>query len=272
MILLLKDKFRIIIHKITQPLSFPFRYYLKNAILQTGFQYGYHKKLSRLTDKSYDFERDKHPIRRKHHGKGGWSMQLNGEFHYRDYSSYDEYVTHQVQKLDEILKMGGFSNHTILTYRRTFYKRFNFLPRILPKTANILCLGARQGTEVEVLRDIGYKNAMGIDLNPGPDNPWVVKGDFMSLDYDNRSLDMVYSNCIDHAFDINSFFQENARVLKPNGIAIYDIAMQSGTGGGPFESVEWKSEETVFLAALKHFNKVLRVDTDRAWKWILLQK
>lgn len=247
-------------------------YQLKNLILRTPFQYGYYKKLGRYIDPSYDHKHDKGLVREKHHGKGGWKPEFEGDFRYREYSSYEEYVTHQSQKFDEILKMqGGFNNKIILWYRKTFYERFRHLPSFLEKSATILCLGARQGTEVEVLRDLGYKNVVGLDLNPGPDNPYVKKGDFMALDYPENSVDMVYSNCVDHAFNLSQFFKEHARVLKPGGYALYDINI-SEQRFGAFEAVEWASDEKIFLLALKYFSNVIRVEESGSWKWMLLRK
>jgi SAM-dependent methyltransferase len=253
-------------------LSFHLLYQLKNIVLYTPFSYGYYRKLKKYRDPSYDHERDKHPVRHKHYGKEGWKSTHDKDFHYRDYSSYEEYVAHQSQKLNEMLKLkGGFSNRDILTFRKRFYGRFRYLPSILNKSATILCLGARQGTEVEVLRDLGYKNAIGLDLNPGPDNPYVKPGDFMALEYPDSSVDMVYSNCIDHAFELSNFFQEHARVVKPGGYAIYDIFVY-GEGLGTFEAVGWESEDSVFLLALKYFKHVLKVEMDGDWKWLLLKK
>jgi SAM-dependent methyltransferase len=253
-------------------LSFHIVYQLKNLVLRTPFSYGYYRELQKYRDASYNHERDKHPVRQKHYGKEGWKPVHDGDFQYRDYSSYDEYVAHQSQKLNEILKLkGGFSNSVILDYRKKFYKRFCHLPSLLDKSAKILCLGARQGTEVEVLWDMGYKNTIGLDLNPGPDNPYVKPGDFMALEYPDSSVDMVYSNCIDHAFDLSKFFQEHARVVKSGGYALYDIGIY-GLGLGTFEAVGWESEESVFLLALKYFKNVLKVEIDGEWKWILLQK
>jgi SAM-dependent methyltransferase len=251
---------------------FHFLYQVKNLVLRTPLSYGHYRKLKEHRDVSYDHNRDKPPVREKHNGQGGWQPEPSGDFRYRDYASYDEYVSHQMQKFNEILKMqGGFDNKTILLYRKTFYRRFRHLPSFLKKSAIILCLGARQGTEVEVLRDMGYKNAIGLDLNPGPENPYVKKGDFMALEYADNSVDMVYSNCVDHAFDLSKFFQEHARVLKPGGYAIYDIGI-AGQGFGAFEAVGWESDETVFLLALKYYKKVLKVEESGAWKWMLLQK
>lgn len=248
-------------------------YQLKNVVLRTPFKYGHYRKLKKYRDKTYDHDRDKHPVRLKHFGEEGWKNEMDGDFHYRDYSSYEEYVAHQSQKYYEALKLhGGFRNRSILNYRKRFYRRFRHLPGFLNKDALILCLGARQGTEVEVLRDLGYKNAVGLDLNPGPENPYVNPGDFMNLEYPDASVDMIYTNCVDHAFNLIDFFQEHARVLKPNGYAIYDIAMQSEWGGGTFEAVDWKSEEVLIQILLRYFDKILAVETEVIWKWTLLQK
>jgi len=242
-----------------------------NTLLHTvtpgGF--GYYRRLRRQRDAGYVHNRDKHPVREKHHGKDGWKEDRSGPLRYRGYEDYDEYVTHQVQKFDEILKMkGGFSNREVLLYRLRFYRRFRHLPGYLPASAGILCAGARQGTEVEVLRDIGYRNASGIDLNPGPDNPFVRPGDFMHLDAADGTLDLVYSNSVDHAFDLDGFFREDARALKPDGFALYDLPQQEG---GAFEAVEWDADETLLLLMLKYFTRVVKVESEPGHKWFLLQ-
>ena len=189
----------------------------------------------------------------------------------RDYENYEEYVTHQKQKLDEMLKMkGGFSNRDVLNFRLKFYRRFKHLRKLLPRNAAILCAGARQGTEVEVLRDLGFKNSYGIDLNPGPNNPLVKPGDFMHLDNPDASLDMLYTNCVDHAFDLDGFFKEHARALKPDGYVIYDIGVNLEEGGGPFEAIAWKRTEDVFAMLLKHFNEIVRVEREPMWMWVLM--
>ncbi len=227
------------------------------------------RHLRKLRDTSYVHSYDKHSVRDKHHAQGGGKEQNQSSFHYRDYNDYQEYVDHQSRKLDVMLKMGGFTNRAITGYRYRFYRRFSHLPGLLPESAHILCAGARQGTEVEVLRDIGFKNAYGIDLNPGPDNKFVRVGDFMHLENQDSSLDMIYSNALDHAFNLDSFFHEHARVIKPTGYVLYDIAV--GGELGPFEAVSWKSQETLFFLMLKYFKKLIKVETESHWVWILLQ-
>ncbi|MGF1531052.1 MAG: class I SAM-dependent methyltransferase [Puniceicoccaceae bacterium] len=233
--------------------------------------WGYYGMLRGLKEEDYVHDRDKHPVRHKHHGGGGWKEELQeGDFNYRDYSDYEEYLDHQKAKFDELIKSGkGFTNEVVLDYRRKFFRRFKHLPYYLPKDAKILCAGARQGTEVEVLHDLGYRNAYGIDLNPGPNNRWVVEGDFMKIDAPDHSLDMVYCNAIDHAFNMEGFFEEQLRVLKPGGYAIYESI--PGMEGEVFESVEWRSDAALFRKMLDYFSEVIRVEREDYWMWFLLR-
>lgn len=246
------------------------KFWLKTALYLLAPQgLGHYRKFRRQRDPNFDVQTERAAVREKHHGEGGWKEGKEGDFRYRDYASYDEYLEHQKSKLDEILKaQGGFSNKVIVSYRLKFYRRFRHLKDLLPPDAQILCLGARQGTEVEVLRDIGFRNAWGIDLNPGPDNPWVKPGDFMNLDAEDSTLDLIYSNCVDHAFDLDAYFREHSRALKPAGYALYDLALQEG---GAFEAVEWDQPDQVIPLMLQHFHAIEKLEVDRQWKWMLLR-
>ena len=246
--------------------------------LVTPGGFGYIRKLRRMQDAEYVHERDKHDVRKKHHGEGGWKNEKDGAVLRRDYASYEEYVTHQKQKLDEMLKMkGGFSNWDICEYRLKFYSRFKHLSGLLPRDAKIICCGARQGTEVEVFHDLGFRNAYGIDLNPGPDNRIVKVGDFMKLDCADNSLDLLYTNCVDHSFDLDQMIEEHARALKPEGFLLYDMGINMEKGaGGPFEAVSWDRTEDLVIRLLERFEKLIRAERDEnfggQWLWVLLKK
>lgn len=226
-----------------------------------------YRRLRRYADPNYVHERDKHPVRTKHFGSEGWSQEKHDDgVVYRQYADYEEYQTHQRQKILELLKVyGGFSLRTILRQRLDFWHRFRNLD--LPPDARILCLGARFGTEVEVLRDLGYRNALGLDLEPGPENPYVVVGDFLNIDAPNGSVDMVYCNAVDHAFDLRRFFGEHARVLKVGGFAIYDVSTDPP---GIFEAVNWGDERNILRIMLDYFREIRQVSVDRFWKTIHL--
>jgi SAM-dependent methyltransferase len=235
--------------------------------------FGYYRRLRRCGDPSYEWERDRHPVRAKHRGARLLAEPDGEGFVRRRYASYEEYVVHQRQKLEEILVSGGFANASVSAYRRRFYRRFRHLIRRLPADAVIVCLGARQGTEVEVLRELGFRNAYGIDLNPGPENPLVQEGDFNRIDAADDSVDLVYSNSLDHAFDLDRFFAEHRRVLKPDGFALYDIhtAYQPGEKAA-FEATLWTRQEHVVKRALDHFRRILKLEAAGDWTWLLLQQ
>jgi SAM-dependent methyltransferase len=234
--------------------------------------FGYCRRLRARQDPRYDHGRDMHSVRRKHNASTGWDEADEHGLRTRRYESYDEYVVHQRQKLDEMLKLhGGLANSAVAAYRRKFFRRFRPLVGLLPRSATILCLGARLGTEVEVLRDLGFANARGIDLNPGPENPFVDVGDFHHLDAGEASVDLVYTNCVDHAFELDAFFDEQQRVLKPDAYALYDFPTTNAGSDAAFESVVWADDEVVLEKIVPRFREVVLRERDGAWEWLLLR-
>jgi SAM-dependent methyltransferase len=131
----------------------------------------------------------------------------------RRYNSYDEYVRHQRSKL-ALLDLGDYDR----MFRADLADR---LKSINWAGKSVLCLAARIGTEVRALHDVGAF-AVGIDLQPGDGNQWVLPGDFHDLVFPDASVDGVYCNSLDHALDLAKLLSEIRRVLKPRGILIVD--------------------------------------------------
>lgn len=164
----------------------------------------------------------------------------------RHYNSYDAYVEHQAAKLRTI-NLDNYSKafRPALTGRLQTARSLQARPR----GASVLCLGARNGVECQAFIDLGYF-AVGLDLNPGLVNRHVVVGDFHSLQFASESVDIVYTNVLDHAFDIEMVFREIHRVLKSDGIVIAEIVRgskdENGREPGDYECVWWdRSEEVV---------------------------
>ena len=256
------------IKKVAKPLKFWF----KTAIYYyTPGGYGFYRTIKKYKDPNCvpnDASGTRH-LYMNHDIFSTENSYSKGGFQYRNYDNYEEYVAHQKSKFDIVLKMGNsFRNSSVVVYRYLFYKQFCHLDNYLTKSSHILCAGARQGTEVEVLHDLGFKNAYGIDLNPGPNNKLVRVGDFMNLENPDSSLDMIYCNALDHAFNLEDLFKEHARVIKPDGYVLYDICTK---GAYEFEAVGWKSAEQVIILLLQYFNAIIKVGTEKGVKWILLQ-
>jgi SAM-dependent methyltransferase len=160
-----------------------------------------------------------------------------GDFARRVYPDYDTYLKHQRLKVDA-LRVKSLAGHD-----RRFYAALSERLgqcQIELKGRSVLCLAARLGTEVRAFHDQGAF-AVGIDLNPGRDNRWVVVGDFHALQFADASVDVVYTNSLDHVYDIDRVMAEVRRVLKPDGVFLLEVGRGSEEGGGPgfYEALAW---------------------------------
>jgi SAM-dependent methyltransferase len=131
----------------------------------------------------------------------------------RRYGSYDDYLRHQKSKLSLV---------NLDEYDKTFRKGLaDRLKGGKWRGKAVLCLAARIGTEVKAFHDVGAF-AVGIDLNPGKNNYWVLPGDFHNLAFPDDCVDAVYCNSLDHALALDKVLKEVGRVLKPTGMLLVD--------------------------------------------------
>ena len=189
-----------------------------------------------------------------------WDTE-GASFQKRQYRSYEDYLEHQAAKL-ETHDFGNYDEE----FRTALRERLAVLG-IDWSGRNVLCLGARIGTEVKAFLDLGA-SATGIDLNPGENNPYVVRGDFHDLQYPPANFDAVYTNSLDHAFDLNRIAGEVLRVLKPGGLFIVEAVhgRDQGINPGFFESFFWKNiDELVSSFERAGFTVHHRVPIARPW-------
>ena len=136
-----------------------------------------------------------------------------------DYKDYEDYLFRQLRSRnnpEKIAKKISKRKRRI----KWFNERFSVLDGYVIKGSKALCLGARLGEEVEVLRDRGFA-AVGIDLVGYP--PLVIAGDFHKIPFKDNSFDFIYSNSVDHVFDIEKFSSEVNRVLKKGGYVLFHL-------------------------------------------------
>ncbi len=163
-----------------------------------------------------------------------WDREAD-EVH-RRYESYADYVKHQAGKLTRIQER----------VERKEADRFEgFKARFRSSKAfdgckNVLCLGARLGAEVRALHKLGHF-AVGLDLNPGEKNFHVLPGDFHNIVFPDQSVDVIYTNALDHVYDLKSVMKEVYRLLKPKGIFVTDVVpgFEEGFTPGEYESHHW---------------------------------
>ncbi len=160
----------------------------------------------------------------------------------RQYASYEDYLGHQSAKLDRIRDR---LDETAAEDRAEFRRRFEGCAA-LRGARSVVCLGARLGTEVQALHDLGYF-AVGTDLNPGEHNERVLYGDFLLMCFPGGSVDAVYTNVLDHVFDLKRVMGEVTRILRPGGVFIVDAlpGFEEGFTPGEYEATHWPRLEVL---------------------------
>jgi len=143
---------------------------------------------------------------------------------HRKYSSYNEYLKHQSKKLDIGVKnkINKFMPEYFLNNVRSFEKRISKFKKDI-SNGKVLCLGARTGAEVVAFRNLGFEDSIGLDINPGKNNKYVIKGDFHNMEFSNDIFDIIYCNCIDHAWDLKKLSKEVDRISKKESFLLLEV-------------------------------------------------
>jgi SAM-dependent methyltransferase len=150
-----------------------------------------------------------------------------------DISDYNEYVKAQLKRTSQ--KWGG---KTFRVNLQKFIKLMKNVYEITGKIDSICCMGIRSGNEYhafhgghsgayEGLNEFNDSEIYGVDLEG------MVTGvgkncfpyDFSKLpkDWENK-FGMVYSNSLDHAFDVKLALDEWYRVTRPNGFIVLELS------------------------------------------------
>lgn len=179
-------------------------------------------------------------------------IERDADLSRRKYKSYDAYVRHQQSKLDTLLKTNPEflqSNSEAMARHIGEIIGKSELHKIISQYKTCVCLGARSGGEVLGFMRLGIF-AVGVDLNPGKENPLVMQGDFHNLIFPDALCDLVYTNSLDHCFDLDRVIREINRILRPDGVALIELENSSDSGGktlGPWESFGYETTEAVAL-------------------------
>jgi len=175
-------------------------------------------------------------------------------FLHRQYNSTQDYFTHQKAKLTEIEEQ---LKKTYDNRVECFMNDFKILSPA--KRQAVLCLGSRDGAEVDALRRLGFLS-IGIDLVYPSNNAFVHYGDFHDIPYPDNVFDIVYTNTLDHINNPSKIFTEVRRILKNDGIFFAKIVNGMDEGfalNGPYESFVWKTKKQL-VELISKFDFILR--------------
>jgi SAM-dependent methyltransferase len=187
------------------------------------------------------------------------------EFARKEYRTYRDYLMHQKLKLRRIELHKYYSGYDV-EYRKALGNRLAKANYIRAQM-NVLCLGARLGTEVKAFQDLRCF-AIGIDINPGKNNKYVLYGDFHNVQFPDGSLDAIFTNSLDHVYDIKAVISEIIRLLKSNGLLIIEAVAGSENKRplGLYESFSWqKVDDLVGLFEKFKFRLLKRFEFDYPW-------
>jgi len=96
----------------------------------------------------------------------------------------------------------------------------------------------------------------------------VVQGDFHDLQFAPQSVDVVYTNSLDHAFDIDRIAAEVLKVLKPEGLLVVEAVQgrDQGVTPGFFESFFWSNiDELISVFERAGFKVTRRAPMTHPW-------
>ena len=141
----------------------------------------------------------------------------------KEYKDYESYINHQKEKTLDPTRREKWLGEEWRPKIDGFKQEFSKLKNFLTPDKKCLCLGSRTGQEVVALKEIGVKEAIGIDIVPH--KPYVLKGDIHNLDFEDKSFDFVYANIIDHSINPKKMVSEIERVLKNDGIFFLQIQL-----------------------------------------------
>ena len=150
-----------------------------------------------------------------------FSRMIDGKIKvYNRHKTYEDYINKQLEKTlnpNKVKKWQGEEWQIKVDGFRHLFKRNE---EFLKYKKNSICLGARTGQEVFVLRELGL-DSIGIDLVEFP--PYTIKGDIHNLEFDDEKFDLIFTNILDHSLYLEKFISEMERVCMKNGIIILNI-------------------------------------------------
>ncbi len=154
-----------------------------------------------------------------------FSKYFDGKIkNYNRHKSYEDYLNKQIEKTSNPTKiskwMGVEWDKKVLGFEKLFQRNKNYLKN----KRKAICLGARTGQEVFVLKELGL-DAIGIDLVEFP--PYTIKGDIHKLSFKNNQFDLIFTNIFDHSLYPEKFVSEIERISCKNANIIINIQLNN---------------------------------------------
>ncbi len=190
--------------------------------------------------------------------------------------NYDDYRNTQIHRSAK--KWNSISFEPAL-----LHDRLDECTEYLKGVETICCMGIRggqynEGNEMVLFRhrrEFINSSVVGVDICPQVAN---VIGktfchDFNKLPdkgWENR-FDLIYSNSLDHAYDVSETLKGWAKALKPRGHLLLDLSKAANIGGGDIYQFE-KADALELAGSAFDLVKILETETPDAFSILLRVK
>ena len=129
---------------------------------------------------------------------------------------------------------------------------------------------------MHALRNLNY-DAIGIDIFVTKNNKYVHYGEFEKIPYENKTFDAIYTNSVDHIFNVKKTVNEIDRVLKKGGYLLINLMKGIEEGhdmAGTFESLVWKKRSDILskIVEISNYKLIKEVDTTKITTLYILKK
>jgi SAM-dependent methyltransferase len=129
-----------------------------------------------------------------------------------------------------------YRDYLAVQLRRTLSKRendpgagavalINSVAEAEPDGGDVLCVGCRNGLELDRFRACGFERVVGIDLFS--QRPDILVMDMHELSFPDESFDVVYaSHALEHSYDVDRVAHEIVRVAHDGAVVAVEVPVR----------------------------------------------
>ncbi len=160
--------------------------------------------------------------------------------------NYELYLKKQWKDIERLYELKLFSKHVDIISQLPVTDEFK-------RKAEVLCVGARYGTEVEVFKQMGFVNIKAFDIYPRYEN--VIEADMHNLPFAENSFDIIYSHhSLDHSLFPKKAVSEMYRVSRNSAYWVHSIPFDDF---GKEEAIDFDNPDEVIDFFKEYTGKIL---------------
>jgi SAM-dependent methyltransferase len=130
-----------------------------------------------------------------------------------------------------------------------------------PAGGPVLCVGCRNGLELDRFRERGFDEVVGIDIFSQRDDILVM--DMHSMSFDDNSFDVIYaSHALEHAYDVSRVVEQIRRVACDGAVVGVEVPVRAQASAA--DRVVFSGVEELRQAFEPHIGEVLLAEEQPA--------